>query len=67
MIKVDVRVIAATLRDLRERVNTGEFREDLYYRLAVIYLEAPPLRERKEDLELLAQKFLQQSGLRSSP
>jgi two-component system, NtrC family, response regulator len=56
--KVDVRIVAATHRDLRKRVEEGSFREDLYYRLNVIEINIPPLRERPGDVPLLAQHFL---------
>ena len=56
--EVDVRVVAATNRDLRAEVNRGAFREDLFFRLSVITVRMPPLRERREDIEGLAQSFL---------
>lgn len=58
-IPVDVRLIAATNRDLQEQIRLGGFREDLYYRIAVIPVHIPPLRERPEDLELLLDHFLE--------
>ncbi|MES1208354.1 MAG: sigma-54 dependent transcriptional regulator [Pseudomonadota bacterium] len=56
--KVDVRIISATHRNLRERIKEGRFREDLYYRLNVLDIEIPPLRERRGDMPLLLQYFL---------
>ncbi len=63
--KVDVRVISATNKDLKQMVEKGEFREDLYYRLNVINLKAPALRERKEDIPLLAEYFLNSAQKKS--
>lgn len=58
-IKVDVRVIAASNKDLMEEITKGHFREDLYYRLNVVHIEVPPLRDRKEDLPILIRYFLE--------
>ena len=73
-VRVDVRIVAATHRDLEELASRGEFREDLYYRLAVIPLIVPPLRDRRDDIPLLADHFLRRmqdqtgrAGLRIPP
>jgi len=62
-IKIDVKIIAATNRNLYQMVKDGEFREDLYYRLKVLYLEIPPLRERENDVVLLTNYFIKKIGM----
>ena len=66
-IPVNVRVVAATNKDLRQMVNDGTFREDLYYRLSVVQVELPSLRQRPEDIALLAQAFLEDASSRRFP
>jgi DNA-binding NtrC family response regulator len=63
VIKVDARVLAATNLNLKEEVEKGKFREDLYYRLDVVSIEIPPLRERKKDIPLLIEKFIDNISL----
>jgi DNA-binding NtrC family response regulator len=60
--QIDVRIVSATHKNLAEKVSTGEFREDLYYRLCVLDIQVPPLRERPQDIEMLTTHFLKQFG-----
>ncbi len=65
--KVDIRVIAATKKDLRSEVEKGKFREDLYFRLSVVPITMPPLRARREDIPLLVKQFLEKLGAEGAP
>jgi transcriptional regulator with PAS, ATPase and Fis domain len=64
VIKCDVRIIAATNRDIQNAVNNGDFRQDLLYRLNTLILEIPPLRKRKSDIPILANYFVQPAKFR---
>ncbi len=61
-VKVDVRVVASSNRDLTEEIAAGRFREDLFYRLNVVPIRVPPLRERREDIPRLARHFMARSA-----
>jgi two-component system NtrC family response regulator len=64
-IQVDTRVIAATNADIKQAITAGKFREDLYFRLAVVTISLPPLRERSEDAVFIAQQFLQRFAVQN--
>ena len=63
-IKIDTRIIVATNKDLRHLMNTGKFREDLFYRLNVVAIDLPPLRQRRDDIPLLVEHFIQEFNKR---
>jgi transcriptional regulator with PAS, ATPase and Fis domain len=65
--KVDVRLIAATNRDLKGMISSGQFRQDLYYRISTLQIEVPALRERREDIPLLAEHFLDKFRSQADP
>ena len=65
-IQIDTRVIAATNANLKQAIDEGKFREDLYFRLAVVVIQLPPLRDRKDDITLLAREFLQRYAVQNS-
>jgi len=65
-ITVDIRILAATNVELKERIKTNEFREDLYYRLNIINIHLPPLRERKEDIPILMQHFIEKASTQNN-
>jgi len=65
--KVDIRLIAATNRDLKRMITAGQFRQDLYYRISTLQIEVPALRQRREDIPLLAEYFLKKFACKQAP